>query len=495
MLVFMAFFCYNKRKYMQIPSSPRLRIFLPSLRTGVVIALTAVFLLGLGTFYFLQGKHVMDRMVRERLVNIAAIAAMEFSGEEMDRIRGRADMAKPLFRELVARLQRIQSAVPDIRYIYILRRTEDPFMLEFVVDADSLLTSAEADLNKNGSIDPDEVTSLPGDRYPIEGVRALQEEAFLQATTDDAVVFDQWGATFSGYAPIRTKDGRVVAVLGIDMTARDYRAFLQTVFSTQSFLLFLLGSLFVALFILVSFWRGRAEEMERLNDERSWLMELVLHQVGTPLTIFKWGVESLEEACKNSADEGEREEARENIGIMQDGISRLEHVTDVLLAADKVQTGRYAVHTENVPLAEVVDSTVKAITPQLTRRAQTVSVEVARDLRVSIDRKLLAGVLRELLDNAMIYSPKGGAITVRGRVHGRMAEVTVYDQGAGIPHVDLVRIFERFARGSNAGHYDPNGTGIGLFIAKGIVERFGGRISAESGEGKGATITFSLPLR
>ncbi|MDD5751645.1 MAG: HAMP domain-containing sensor histidine kinase [Candidatus Peribacteraceae bacterium] len=479
---------------MQIPSSPRLRIFLPSLRTGVVIALTAVFLLGLGTFYFLQGKHVMDRMVRERLVNIAAIAAMEFSGEEMDRIRGRADMAKPLFRELVARLQRIQSAVPDIRYIYILRRTEDPFMLEFVVDADSLLTSVEADLNKNGSIDPDEVTSLPGDRYPIADVRVLQDEAFRQATTDDAVVFDQWGATFSGYAPIRTKDGRVVAVLGIDMTARDYRAFLQTVFSTQSFLLFLLGSLFVALFILVSFWRGRAEEMAHLNDERSWLMELVLHQVGTPLTIFKWGVESLEEICQRVSG-SDLEEAKVNVELMKDGVSRLEHVTDVLLAADKVQRGRYAVHPEDVSLAEVVNFTVKAIEPQLARRLQTVRTEVAQNLHLSIDRKLLAGVLRELLDNAMIYSSKGGVITVRGRVHGGMAEVSIHDEGAGIPHGDLVRIFERFTRGSNAGHYDPNGTGIGLFIAKGIVERFGGRISAESGEGKGATITFSLPLR
>ena len=477
---------------MFFPLPRRLRVLLSSLRMWAVVLLTAVFLLGLGVFFFLQGKHVMEKMVRERLVNIAVTAAMQFPGEQVEQIRTQGDMAKPVFRDLVSRLQRIRSEVSGIRYIYILRRTDDPLALEFVADADALQTEEEADQNKNGVIEPDEELSLPGDRYAIAAIPVLQREAFEQPTTDNDITFDQWGPTFSGYAPIRNKSGKIVAILGIDMTASDYRAFLQTVFSTQSLLLFLLGSLLVALFILVSFWRGRVEEMERLSDERSWLMQLVLHQVGTPLTIFKWGVESLQETCSRVSGDGVAD-AKENIALMEDGISRLEHVTDVLLAADKVQTGKYAVHPENVLLAEVIASTIKAVETQLKRREQTVQMDVEEGLGLSIDRKLLSGVIRELLDNAMIYSPKGGVIAISGHAHGKMAELAVQDHGTGIPHADLQRVFERFSRGSNAGHYDPNGTGIGLYIAKGIVERFGGRIAVESTEGKGTRIAFMLP--
>jgi len=460
----------------------------------VVVLITTIFLLVLGVFFFVQGKRVMDQLVRERLMNVASIAAMEFPGEQIMQIRGRMDLERPAYRTLVERMQSIRSEVSDIRNMYIFRRTENPLELEFVVDVDSLQTTTEADRNRNGVIDPEEELSLPGDRYSIADIPVLQREAFEQPSTDDTIIFDQWGATFSGYAPIRTQDGKSVAVLGIDMTAHDYKEFLQAIFSAQSFFLFILGSFLVALFILVSFWRGRAEQMQRLNDERSWLMELVLHQVGTPLTIFKWGVESLQETCKRVGGE-EVQEAKENVLLMQDGISRLEHVTDVLLAADKVQTGHFAVHPEDVSLAEVISPIVQAIEPQLKRREQTVQVDVEKGLHISIDRKLLAGVIRELFDNAMIYSPKGGEIAVSGHAHGNMAEISVRDHGSGIPHADLKRIFERFARGSNAGHYDPNGTGIGLFIAKGIVERFGGRITAESTQDKGATITFWLPLK
>jgi signal transduction histidine kinase len=104
-------------------------------------------------------------------------------------------------------------------------------------------------------------------------------------------------------------------------------------------------------------------------------------------------------------------------------------------------------------------------------------------------------MLRELLDNAMIYSPSGTSIEIRARRDGRTAEVQIVDRGVGISKNDLHRIFERFVRGSNASRYDPNGAGIGLFIARGIIERFGGKIFAESREGEGTTITIRLLLR
>jgi len=459
----------------------------------IVTGVTVTFLIGLGFFFYMQGRNVMRGLIRERLTSVAAVAAFQFPGEDVARIRSRNDMGTPFFKVLVQRMQAIRSDVPDVRYVYILRKTDNPLELEFVVDADALSTFEETDINHNGVLDPSEKPSFPGDRYSIAEVPVLQNEAFVRPTADVAITRDQWGETFSGYAPIRDATGKTVAVIGIDMTAQSYEEFLEAFFSTQALSLFLLGTVFIAFYILVTQWRTRAEELERLNEERSWLMQLVLHQVGTPLTIFKWGVESLEEMCRRVPDD-EAKETKENVELMKDGISRLEHVTEVLLAADRIQAGKFAVHQEKVLLQDVIQDSMKGIQAQLDRRQQKLELRVEQGIELKIDPKLLAGVMRELLDNAMTYSPNGGVITVKAGKKAKVVEVRVSDQGCGITKEDQSRIFERFARGTHAGEFDPNGTGIGLYIARGIIERFGGKIHALGTEGKGATILFTLPL-
>jgi len=487
-------FWYNYRNtHMGIPSTPRPLAALKSVRTWIVATVTVAFLVALGFFFYMQGRSVMHGFMRERLTSVAAVAAFEFPGDDIGRIRTKKDMDIPLFKVLVQRMRDIRSNVPGIRYVYILRRTENPQTLEFVVDADALDTFEESDADHNGVIDPSEQQSFPGDRYDISNISVLQQEAFLRPTADVGITRDQWGETFSGYAPIRDAGGKVVAVIGIDMTAQNYQGFLEAFFSTQTLLLFLLGAGFIALYILVTQWRTRAEELERLNEERSWLMQLVLHQIGTPLTIFKWGVESLEEMCQHISGD-EVAEAKENVDLMKDGISRLEHVTEVLLAADRVQAGKFAVHKETVFLQDVIAEGMKGIQRQLDRRHQTLCLHVEQGIELKLDPKLLAGVMRELLDNAMTYSPNNGTITVGAAKQGKTVEVRVSDQGCGIAKEDLSRIFERFARGTHAGAFDPNGTGIGLYIARGIIKRFGGEIRVQSVEGKGATIVFTLPL-
>ncbi|MDD4628439.1 MAG: HAMP domain-containing sensor histidine kinase [Candidatus Peribacteraceae bacterium] len=478
---------------MGITHVPRPLAALKSVRTWIVAAVTVGFLVAVGFFFFLQGRSVMHGFVRERLTSVAAVAAFQFPGEDIEHIHTKDDMGSPLFKTLVQRMKKIRSDVSDIRYVYILRRTENPLELEFVVDADALDSLEETDINRDGVIDPSEQQSFPGDRYDISGIPILQKDAFIRPTADVGITRDQWGETFSGYAPIRDASGRVVAVIGIDMTAQNYEGFLQAFFSTQALFLFLLGAGVIAFYILVMQWRTRAEELEQLNEERSWLMQLVLHQVGTPLTIFKWAVESLEEICQRASGEGVAE-AKEDMELMKDGISRLEHVTDVLLTADRVQAGTFTVHKERAFLQDVIAEGMKGVRAQLDRRHQTITLHVEQGIELKLDSKLLAGVIRELLDNAMTYSPNGGNITMNAERRGKVVEIRVIDQGCGISKEDLTRVFQRFARGTHAGEYDPNGTGIGLYIARGIIERFGGEIHIRSTEGKGATIVITLPL-
>ena len=106
----------------------------------------------------------------------------------------------------------------------------------------------------------------------------------------------------------------------------------------------------------------------------------------------------------------------------------------------------------------------------------------------------LEEVLTNLVDNAIKYSPKGGRIAVTGRANGENVEVTVSDEGIGIPRRELGRVFERFRRGENSQVQKVRGMGVGLYICKSIIEAHGGKIEVSSEAGKGSEFTFTLPL-
>lgn len=473
--------------------TPRKRAPIFSLRTAVLLTLALATVAGTWVFFYLRSRGVIDSLVKDRLRNEAAIAALQFTGEELTAIRTPADMSTPHFGELVWRLNDIRARTPGIRFAYIMRKTPDPLTLEFVVDADALSTSEQLDRNGNGVVDSFEVPGLPGETYSIADMPALRGPAFAGPATDEDITTDQWGYSLSGYAPIRTISGSTMAILGIDMMAEDYAASLQSIFSLQSLFLVLFGGMVLTAAIVWATVRHRLRILHHLDDERRWLLQLILHQVGTPLTIFKWGAESLREMIPHLPAEVAKE-ATENILIMEDGVSRLQHVAEVLLAADRIQENSMSVTPESVSLKSVVEEMVAGITPQLQNRGQRIQVVLPVDCTLMLDRRLLSGVLRELLDNAMIYSQKNGVIELKVNRTNHHVEVSVTDHGVGVPRDDLPRMFERFSRGSNSGKYDPNGTGMGLYIARGIVERFGGRITAESSEGKGTTVTFALPV-
>jgi signal transduction histidine kinase len=128
-------------------------------------------------------------------------------------------------------------------------------------------------------------------------------------------------------------------------------------------------------------------------------------------------------------------------------------------------------------------------------RKQELSLEMEEaDHAMHLDRKLIAGVVRELIDNAMTYSPPGARVAVRVRRRMGHMQVDVEDTGCGIPPSDLAHIFTKFTRGANATKFKPIGNGLGLYIAKGIVERAGGRMTVHSQEGKGTRVSFTLPV-
>ena len=137
---------------------------------------------------------------------------------------------------------------------------------------------------------------------------------------------------------------------------------------------------------------------------------------------------------------------------------------------------------------------MERIKPQADRAGLSIKIDIASDLPpVAADRDRIEQVLVNLLHNSIKFTPSGGGITISAVSSGDFLQVSVSDTGVGISADDLPRIFERFYKADRA--RSGGGTGLGLAIVKHIIEAHGGKVWAQSVEGKGATFTFTLPYK
>ncbi len=472
------------RDFFRPSATDRVKGFLPSVLIAVLIVLTLILS---GAFFFRRGQTMMEVQLKDKLRSTAAAAATQFSGDLVGTIRdGDTLGTSPALVTAVSKLNALRNDVSNIRYAYIMKRTEDPRMLKFVADADLERTDKELDLDGSGTVDEDEEASKPGDLYDWTEFPVLGEEAFLHPSVDDEVGSDQWGSILSGYAPIRGESGTVIGILGIDMAADDFKSFSQSIFSPITFLLVAFAILCIAGGIVLSLWRRRLESLERLEVERAGLMRLAFHQLGGPLTIISWSLQELEESGPESI--------QRTIGNIHEGVSRLTGILKTLRDADLVHADRLEYKPEFASLSSVIKSVVQDLGTRLTDRGQHLRLDLIENITMRMDTKLIAGVLVELLSNAIDFSPNGSEIVVRSRKEGTSAVFEVEDVGCGIPASDLSRVFDEFTRGANATKFKADGNGLGLYIVHGIVKRSGGTIAVRSREGKGTTVTVKLPI-
>jgi signal transduction histidine kinase len=168
-------------------------------------------------------------------------------------------------------------------------------------------------------------------------------------------------------------------------------------------------------------------------------------------------------------------------------------VGDLLFMA-QVEAGKLALDLEEVDLRQVLAECLEAAKPVADDKQIELVADLAETPSMLGDRSRLAQVLDNLISNALKFTPTSGRVSVRVSRTGRDAVVEVADTGVGIPAEEQDRLFERFFRSSNATEQAIPGTGLGLTIAKTIVERHEGSIEIESAEGKGTTVRVRLPL-
>ena len=229
-------------------------------------------------------------------------------------------------------------------------------------------------------------------------------------------------------------------------------------------------------------------EADRLRDE---FVAMVSHDLRTPLTSIVGFIDLMldDELDPLSA------ERRGYLEIAQRNAQRLHHLVDDLLLAARLQAGRLDLAPEELDLREVAEASIGGA------RLRAESARVGLDLRttqepvlVRADRRQMFQLLDNLLSNALKFTPEGGAVTVTAAASAGAARLEVADTGIGVPVDEQARVFDRFYRTSTTRARQLPGIGLGLHIARAIVEAHGGSISCTNVDPAGAVFRVDLPL-
>jgi two-component system sensor histidine kinase KdpD len=228
---------------------------------------------------------------------------------------------------------------------------------------------------------------------------------------------------------------------------------------------------------------------------KSALLDAVTHDLRTPLTSIKAAVTTLLDEAEVTLDDEAR---REFFEVINEEADRLNHFVENMVELARIEAGAVSLRRRWSSVEEIV-TMARARADALTRDHR-LEVELESELPVvRVDASLIAEVLYSLIDNAAKYSPSGSRIKISaGRAENEMIMIAVEDQGRGIPATLRERVFDKFFRATAEGAASlgrPRGLGMGLAIARGIVEAHGGRIWVESGADRlGARIAFTVPI-
>ena len=226
-------------------------------------------------------------------------------------------------------------------------------------------------------------------------------------------------------------------------------------------------------------------ELRRMEKIRRDFVANASHEMKTPLTAMRGFAETLLE--------GDPPEAlrREFLGSIRTNSVRLQDLVDDLLDLSRLEAGAWPVQEEEVELADAAGEVWEEL--MQARRDTGIDFRIEGDAVALADGQALHQVFRNLMDNALRFTPDDGSILVRILPRGPEVEVAVTDSGAGIPSSALPRIFEWFYRVDPGRDRVAGGTGLGLAIVRHLVQSMGGEVTAESELGDGTTIRFTLP--
>ena len=234
------------------------------------------------------------------------------------------------------------------------------------------------------------------------------------------------------------------------------------------------------------------ERLRELDKIKSEFLSIAAHQLRTPLSGVKWVLKLLIDG-----DAGHmRHEQRELIVKAYENNERMINLVNDMLDVDRLEAGRYRFSYRPTHLEDVLDNVLLTFTERM--KNQNIKLNYSRPKPIlplcMIDPEKVGEVFKNLIDNALKYTMKAGSINIEMNQNGKFVETKISDTGIGIPAEQVEKIFIRFYRGSNAKKFVADGSGLGLSIAKDIIERHGGHIWLESEVNKGSNFYFTVPI-
>lgn len=233
---------------------------------------------------------------------------------------------------------------------------------------------------------------------------------------------------------------------------------------------------------LAASFNEMAESLERLFDARRELVAWASHDLRTPLANMQAMLEALEDGLV---------EPETTLPVLREQVGVLSSLVDDLFELARIDAGALTLELRAAPLEPVVESCLRGVEADARRRGIDLAASVPDDVTARCAPEKIERVLFNLLTNALRHTPSDGSVAVRVEQVDREVQVSVEDTGEGLGAEARSRMFDRFWRGDPA--RSARGAGLGLAIARGLVEAHGGRIWAEDRPGGGARVSFTLP--
>ena len=233
-------------------------------------------------------------------------------------------------------------------------------------------------------------------------------------------------------------------------------------------------------------------QLQRLDEAKNEFISMASHQLRTPLTSIKGYLDMMLEGDLGKISPTQRAVLREAFSSSE----RMVRLINDFLNVSRLQTGKFTIDKQSVDIAQILRDEVSLLKVVADQRSVEMVLKIDKKIpSLAVDSEKIRQVMLNMIDNAIYYSNPHKKVVITLRSSGKMIEFSVKDSGIGVSKSEQTNLFGKFFRGTNAKKRRPDGTGVGLFLAKKVILSHDGEMIFESEEGKGSTFGFRLPVR